>query len=100
LKGAAMYETSGDLLVERRLEAGLSQAALAEKAGIDVRTVERIEAGEKLQQATVRALARALGVRHAALWGCEFDETKWDVTEIPFDPHDEGGLAGQIGISY
>jgi transcriptional regulator with XRE-family HTH domain len=95
-----MYETSGELLQERRLAAGITQAELAERSGVDVRTIERIEAGNKPQQATVRALARALRVRYAALLGCEFDETQWDVVEVPFDPHDESGLAGRIWGDY
>jgi transcriptional regulator with XRE-family HTH domain len=66
-----MYGTSGELLQERRLAAGMTQAELAERSGVDVRTIERIEAGNKPQQATVQA--RALGVRYAALLGCEFD---------------------------
>jgi len=66
-----MYGTSGELLQERRLAAGMTQAELAERSGVDVRTIERIEAGNKPQQATVRA--RTLGVRYAALLGCEFD---------------------------
>jgi transcriptional regulator with XRE-family HTH domain len=95
-----MYETSGELLQERRLAAGITQAELAKRSGVDVRTIERIEAGNKPQQATVRALARALGIRYAALLGREFDETEWDATEVFVDFHDEGGLGGRIAGGY
>jgi transcriptional regulator with XRE-family HTH domain len=42
---AVLHET-GNRLERRRIDAGLTQAALAEKAGISKRTVERIEAGD------------------------------------------------------
>jgi transcriptional regulator with XRE-family HTH domain len=41
---AALREI-GDRLERRRIDAGLTQARLAEEAGISKRTVERIEAG-------------------------------------------------------
>jgi transcriptional regulator with XRE-family HTH domain len=41
---AALHEI-GDRLERRRIDAGLTQAQLAEEAGISKRTVERIEAG-------------------------------------------------------
>jgi transcriptional regulator with XRE-family HTH domain len=41
----AVLQEIGDRLERRRIDAGLTQAQLAEEAGISKRTVERIEAG-------------------------------------------------------
>jgi len=45
LTDAAVLHEIGDRLERRRIDAGLTQARLAEEAGISKRTVERIEAG-------------------------------------------------------
>jgi transcriptional regulator with XRE-family HTH domain len=46
-----------------REEAGLTQAALADKAGVHLHSLIKLERGEREPQwASVRALARALGV--------------------------------------
>lgn len=52
---------------ERREAAGLSQQALASKAGISMRTLSRIEAGEDVRLGTLRMLAVALDCPIAAL---------------------------------
>lgn len=48
----------------RRLRQGnfWSQEQLADQAGLRKRTVERAEAGERLQRSTLRAIAQALGL--------------------------------------
>ena len=45
LTDLAVLHEIGDRLERRRIDAGLTQARLAEEAGISKRTVERIEAG-------------------------------------------------------
>lgn len=45
LADPAVLHEIGDRLERRRIDAGLTQAQLAEEAGISKRTVERIEAG-------------------------------------------------------
>jgi transcriptional regulator with XRE-family HTH domain len=45
LTDGALLKEIGERLERRRIDAGLTQAQLAEEAGISKRTVERIEAG-------------------------------------------------------
>ena len=53
----------GDRLKDLRTEQALTQRELAEKAGIGVNTVNRIELNEtEPHMSTIRKLARALGV--------------------------------------
>lgn len=53
---------TGRRLARCRLNAGLTQSALAFEAGISKRTLERIEAGESVQLAKFVRLLRALGL--------------------------------------
>jgi transcriptional regulator with XRE-family HTH domain len=81
------YAGSGELLKAQRERAGLTQAALAEKSGVDVRMIERIEARRtKPHSKTVRLLAKALGIPRAALLGWEFDKGVKVDNKISFDP--------------
>lgn len=50
----------GKRLAQRRLELKLSQAGLAEQAGISKRTLERIEAGATTQFSTLIRILRVL----------------------------------------
>ena len=50
----------GNRLAKRRLELQLTQAALAEEAGVSKRTVERVEAGETTQMSTMIRVLRVL----------------------------------------
>ncbi|MDA3903528.1 MAG: helix-turn-helix domain-containing protein [Desulfuromusa sp.] len=50
----------GKRIAQRRLELQLTQAALAEQAGVSKRTVERIEAGTTVQISTMIRIFRAL----------------------------------------
>ena len=50
----------GGRIVQRRLELQLTQAALAEGAGVSKRTVERIEAGATAQMSTMVRILRTL----------------------------------------
>ena len=54
----------GRRLVERRLELALTQAELAEQAGISKRTVERVEAGATTQLSTLIRILRVLELLH------------------------------------
>lgn len=56
---AALREV-GNRLVKRRLELNLTQAQVAEEAGIGKRTLERIEAGASTQLTNFLRLLRAL----------------------------------------
>ena len=50
----------GTRLRQHRLEAGMTQAELAEEAGVGKRTLERIEAGEASELLTLVRVLRAL----------------------------------------
>jgi transcriptional regulator with XRE-family HTH domain len=52
----------GRRLARRRVELELTQAALAEQAGVAKRTVERIEAGLSTQTANLIRIFRVLGL--------------------------------------
>ncbi len=58
----------------------LSQEALAEAAGVTVRTVQRFEAGEGVQINSRRSLAKALGYEDQDI----FDDSKFAVTVLGF----------------
>ncbi len=54
----------GDRLKDLRIERALTQRELADKAGIGVNTVNRIELNEtEPHMTTIRKLAQALGVK-------------------------------------
>ena len=56
-------------LRDLRMRAALTQAELAERAGVARTTIIRLEAGDpKVNPSTLRKLARALHVRPAELW--------------------------------
>lgn len=56
----ALLEELGRRLARQRIAMELTQADLAERAGISKRTVERIEAGESAQTATLIGILRVL----------------------------------------
>lgn len=56
----AVLAELGTRLTQRRIELGLSQAALSEQAGVSKRTVERIESGATSQTATFVRILRVL----------------------------------------
>jgi transcriptional regulator with XRE-family HTH domain len=60
LSDPAVLEQLGLRLARRRLDVGLTQAALAEQVGLAKRTVERIERGESAQLISFVRLLRGL----------------------------------------
>jgi putative transcriptional regulator len=51
----------GERLARTRLEKNLSQAGLAQEAGVSKRTVERVEAGEPVKSNSLIRVLRGLG---------------------------------------
>jgi transcriptional regulator with XRE-family HTH domain len=60
LTDLAVLREIGDRLERRRIDAGLTQAELAEEAGISKRTVERMEAGHSTDFVLLIRALRAL----------------------------------------
>ncbi len=60
----AILAVLGERLSRRRIDRGLTQARLAEEAGVSKRTVERIEAGASTQLSSFIRLLRALDLIH------------------------------------
>jgi predicted ATPase/DNA-binding XRE family transcriptional regulator len=61
--GTSTPSQFGELLNEHRLSAGLTQEALAEQAGVSVRSIQALERGEsRPHQDTMQRLATALGL--------------------------------------
>ncbi len=48
-------------LARIREQSGLTQTELAERAGLALRTIQKIEGGEQVKKATLEAVADALG---------------------------------------
>jgi len=62
LNDEAILQELGRRLARCRLDLGLTQAALAEQAGVSKRTVERVEAGGSTQMSTMIRIMRVLGL--------------------------------------
>lgn len=62
LADAAILRALGERVERHRIDAGLTQAELAEQAGIGKRTLERIEAGRGTELVTLIRVLRALGL--------------------------------------
>lgn len=58
----AVLEALGRRLARRRIDLQLTQAHLAEQAGVSKRTVERIEAGAPAQSVSLVRILRVLGL--------------------------------------
>jgi transcriptional regulator with XRE-family HTH domain len=65
LTDIAILHEIGDRLERRRIDAGLTQAQLAEEAGISKRTVERIEAGHSTDFVMLLRVLRVLKLLEA-----------------------------------
>lgn len=86
LTDAAIAHMLGERIERYRLEAGLTQAELADRAGLGKRTVERIEAGHGAELVTLIRVLRALD----ALEG--FDKI---LPELPPSPIEQLKLRGK-----
>ena len=62
LTDAAILQILGERIQRYRIEAGLTQAELAEQAGIGKRTAERIEAGRGAELVTLIRVLRTLNI--------------------------------------
>jgi len=62
LNDEAILQELGRRLARCRLDLGLTQAALAEQAGVSKRTVERVEVGGSTQMSTMIRIMRVLGL--------------------------------------
>jgi transcriptional regulator with XRE-family HTH domain len=60
LSDSAVIEEIGRRITRRRIDMNLTQATLAERAGIGKRTVERVENGESAQLSSVVRMLRVL----------------------------------------
>ena len=65
LTDKAILSELGQRLARRRIELQLTQAAVAEQAGIGKRTLERMEAGETSQLSSLIRVLRVLDALHA-----------------------------------
>jgi transcriptional regulator with XRE-family HTH domain len=65
LTDAAVLSEIGNRLERRRIDAGMTQARLAEEAGISKRTVERIEAGASTDFVMLLRALRVLNLLEA-----------------------------------
>ncbi|HEV7139005.1 MAG TPA: helix-turn-helix transcriptional regulator [Steroidobacteraceae bacterium] len=86
LTDAAIARILGERIERYRIEAGLTQAELAERAGLGKRTLERIEAGQGAGLVTLIRVLRAL----EALEG--FDKI---LPELPPSPIEQLKLRGK-----
>lgn len=59
---AAVLEELGSRIAHRRVEAGFTQAQLADEAGVSKRTVERLEAGASVQLTSLVRVLRRLSL--------------------------------------
>ncbi len=62
LTDTAILEEFGNRLARARIDQQLTQAALANQAGVSKRTVERIEAGASAQMSSCIRIFRVLGL--------------------------------------
>ena len=65
LSDEAILRQLGQRLARCRLNLGLTQAVLAEQAGVSKRTVERVESGGSTQMSTMIRIMRVLGLLEA-----------------------------------
>lgn len=77
LTDAALLHEMGERLERRRIDAALTQAQLAEEAGVSKRTVERIEAGHSTDLVMLLRVLRALKLVEA------FEQVLPDLPQSP-----------------
>jgi transcriptional regulator with XRE-family HTH domain len=66
--------TAAELIKKRRDDLALTQEGLAQKAGLSVYTISRVETGQTFGAVTKRKLAKALDLKLSDFANCE--ETK------------------------
>src|SRR5262249_2138119 len=103
----------GEQLLLLRRRAGLSQSALAQRAGVDTMTISRIESGQKkrLELETASRLARVFGTTLDQLCGlgptigegalpasASAHPEHEPIPMTPLSPEDENKLAAQIFV--
>jgi len=66
----------GHAVVTFRKTLGMKQITLAIDAGVDERTVQRIERGERANETTLRAIAKVLGMQDGAFLGPRYVSTQ------------------------
>jgi transcriptional regulator with XRE-family HTH domain len=86
LTDAAILAMLGERLARRRIEAGFTQAELADRAGIGKRTLERVEAGRGGELVTLIRVLRALNLAEG------FDQL---IPEWPPSPIEQLKLRGK-----
>ena len=77
LSNDAVLLELGGRIAQCRINLNLTQALLAERAGVGKRTLERVERGESAQLSTLIRLLRVLGL---------FDSLEGLVPQIPASP--------------
>ncbi len=87
LTDAAVLREIGERLERRRIDAGLTQARLAEEAGVSKRTVERIAAGHSTDFVLLLRVLRALKLDEA------LDQLVPDLPQSPLVLLDSQGRA-------
>jgi transcriptional regulator with XRE-family HTH domain len=70
----------GHAVITFRRMLGMKQLTLALDAGVDERTVQRIERGEKVNEDTLRKVAKVLGMREDAFLGPRYVSTPEEAT--------------------
>ncbi len=66
---AAHPKPNGEIVLSLRKEKGMTQELLAESAGVDRRTIQRLESGQWISADNLKAVATALGVTTETLFG-------------------------------
>jgi transcriptional regulator with XRE-family HTH domain len=69
------HVVTGAKIRQRRVAAGMTQQALAEDAGVALRTLVRIEQGEDVRLGTLTALADAFGITVSELLADDAEAT-------------------------
>jgi transcriptional regulator with XRE-family HTH domain len=86
LTDATIAKILGERVARHRIEAGLTQAELAERAGIGKRTLERVEAGLGAELVTLIRILRSLNATEG------FERL---LPELPASPIDQLKLRGK-----
>ncbi|MHB1871741.1 MAG: helix-turn-helix transcriptional regulator [Steroidobacteraceae bacterium] len=86
LTDAAIAQTLGERIARHRIEASLTQAELAERAGIGKRTLERVEAGLGAELVTLIRILRSLNATEG------FEKL---LPELPASPIEQLKLRGK-----